>query len=112
MGVKVTDKELLRQLNEPDSNSVTDPALLDQLNAPLTYTESMYNPMLGFEKNRSDFSEGASKILRNLTTGIGAGVIGGGKGLYDLATGVSGDQTLKNMHDYQQANTYQAPLDR
>ena len=109
MGVKVTDKELLRQLNEPDSNSVTDPALLDQLNAPLTYTESMYNPMLGFEKNRSDFSEGASKILRSLTTGIGAGVISGGKGLYDLATGVSGDQTLKNMHDYQQANTYQAP---
>lgn len=71
--------------------------------------EPPYNPILDFEKNRSDFSEGASKILRNLATGIGSGVISGGKGLYDLASGVSGEQTLKNMHDYQQANTYQAP---
>lgn len=108
-GVKVTDQDLLRQLNEADVSAVTDANLLKQLNSPLTYAETQYNPMLDFQKTASDFSEGASKILRNLTTGIGAGVIGGGKGLYDLATGESGEQALKTMHDYQKANTYQPP---
>jgi hypothetical protein len=91
------------EVNAPDGASQED---------ILAYVKAHHadNPIQNIINNSSDLSEGSSKLLRNLTTGIGSGIIGGGKGLYSLATGGSGEDALKQMHDYQTANTYQPPV--
>jgi len=91
------------EVNAPDGASQED---------ILAYVKAHHadNPIQNIINNSSDLSEGSSKLLRNLTTGIGSGIIGGGKGLYSLATGGPGEDALKQMHDYQTANTYQPPV--
>lgn len=100
------------QISAPDGRKfeITAPEGATQEDA-LAYVQDHHanNPIKDFIDTPGQTVDAFGKLGRNLTTGIGSGIIGGAKSLYALANGQSGEDASKIMSDYQQQNTYQAP---